>query len=100
MRNDPRLIPLFREAMVGVYFNAAKAREQGRATKDQLAKAKTALGRLTKAVENLAGVSIDGRDGLRMLLEGPPLDDEKGDRELNNSPQHAGELGWMSSAAC
>jgi hypothetical protein len=81
--NDPQLISVFREAMVGVYCNAAKAREQGKATKDQLIKAKGALGRLTKVVENLAEVSTDGRDGLRMLLEGHPLDDEKGNKELN-----------------
>ena len=31
----------------------------------------------------LERVSSDGRDGLRMLLEGHPLDDNKGERELN-----------------
>jgi hypothetical protein len=83
MRNNPQMIPVFREAMVGVYFNAAKAREQGKAKKGQLTKAKNALDRLTEVAENLAVVSTDGRDGLYMLLKGPPLDDKKGNRELN-----------------
>ena len=69
--------------MVGVYLNAAKAREQGKATRGQLTNAKSALARLTEAARSLAKVSSDGRDGLRMLVEGSPLDDEKGDKELN-----------------
>jgi len=83
MRNNPRMIPVFREAMVRVYLNAANAREQGKAKKGQLTKAKSALDRLTEAAENLAEIFTDGRDSLHMLLVGPPLDDEKGDRELN-----------------
>jgi hypothetical protein len=77
------MIPAFRKAMVGVYLNAAKAREQGKAKKGQLTEAKSALDRLAEAAQGLAKVSADGRDGLRMILEGPPLDDEKGERELN-----------------
>ena len=83
MRNNPQMIPAFRRAMVGVYLNAAKAREQGKATRGQLTNAKSALARLTEAARSLAKVSSDGRDGLRMLVEGSPLDDEKGDKELN-----------------
>ena len=40
--------------------------------------AKQALSQLTGAPVNLEKISTDGRDGLRMQLEGPPLDDEKG----------------------
>ena len=69
--------------MVDVYQNAAKTRDQGKAKKGQLTNAKSALARLTEATRSLAKVSTDGRDALRMLLEGPPLDDAKGDRELN-----------------
>jgi len=34
-------------------------------------------------LQTLERVTTDGRSGLRMLLEGPPLDDNKGERELN-----------------
>ena len=83
VRNDPRMVPLMRDALVEVYFKAAKARELSRATKRQISNAKSALNSLTQAIEYLKRVSTDGRDGLRMLLEGPPLDDEKGEREVN-----------------
>ena len=48
MRNNAQMIPVFREAMVGVYLNAAKAREQSKAKKGQLTKAKSALNRLPR----------------------------------------------------
>ena len=83
VRNDPQMVPLMREALVEVYFRAAQARELSRATKRQINNAKSALNSLTQAIEYLERVSTDGRDGLRMLLEGPPLDDEKGEREVN-----------------
>jgi hypothetical protein len=83
VQNDPEMVPMFREGLVNVYFKAAKVRELSRATKRQITNAKAALSRLTQAADNLAKVNTDGRDGLRMLLEGSPLDDEKGERELN-----------------
>jgi hypothetical protein len=83
VRNDPQMVPLMRDALVEVYFRAAKARELSRATKRQISNAKSALNSLTQAIEYLERVSTDGRDGLRMLLEGRPLDDEKGEREVN-----------------
>jgi hypothetical protein len=83
VRNDRQMVPLMREALVEVYFRAAQAREVSRATKRQISDAKSALNSLTQAIEYLERVSTDGRDGLRMLLEGPPLDDEKGEREVN-----------------
>ena len=83
VRNDPQMVPLLRDALVEVYFKAAKARELSRATKRQISNAKSAVNSLTQAIEYLERVSTDGRDGLRMLLEGPPSDDEKGEREVN-----------------
>ena len=83
VRNDPQMVPLMRDALVEVYFKAAKARELSRATKRQISNAKSALNSLAQAIEYLNRVSTDGRDGLSMLLEGPPLDDEKGEREVN-----------------
>jgi hypothetical protein len=83
VRDDPQMVPLMRDALVEVYFKAAKARELSRATKRQISNAKSALNSLAQAIEYLERVSTDGRDGLRMLLEGPPLDDEKGEREVN-----------------
>ncbi len=83
LRDTPQAVPALREALCKVYFKAAKARESSKATKGQLRHAKSALSRLTLTLENLAKVSPDGRDGLRMLLEGPPLDDKKGEREQN-----------------
>jgi hypothetical protein len=81
--NPQQPVAELRAALVKVYFAAAKARQVSKATKRQLKNAKSALSWLTRAVVNLEKVSTDGRDGLRMLLEGPPLDDEKGERELN-----------------
>jgi len=83
VRNDPQMVPLMGDALVAVYFKAAKARELSRATKRQISNAKSALNSLAQAIEYLKRVSTDGRDGLSMLLEGPPLDDEKGEREVN-----------------
>jgi hypothetical protein len=71
------------EAMVEVYRNAAQVRQMRKATKDQIKKARSALSSLTSAIKHLERVSTDGRDGLRMLLEGSPLDDERGEREIN-----------------
>ena len=83
VRDAPQTALGFRDVLLNVYFDAAKARESSKATKGQLKNAKSALSQLTHAVENLEKVSADGRDGLHMLLEGPPLDDKKGERELN-----------------
>jgi hypothetical protein len=80
---DARQVPAFRDALASVYFKAAKARESSKATKGQLQQAKSALSRLTLTLENLAKVNTDGRDGLRILLEGSRLADENGDREPN-----------------
>jgi hypothetical protein len=34
-------------------------------------------------MKHLEATRTEGRDGLSLLLEGPPLDDEKGERERN-----------------
>lgn len=83
VRNDPELVALLRNALAAVYFKAAEARKLRRATKRQLSNARSALICLKRAVQRLEAVSSDGRAGLRMLLEGAPLDDEKGEREVN-----------------
>jgi hypothetical protein len=81
--NDLQMVSQLREAMVEVYRNAAQVRQMRKATKDQIKKARSALSSLTSAIKHLERVSTDGRDGLRMLLEGSPLDDERGEREIN-----------------
>jgi hypothetical protein len=83
VRNDPELLALLRNALVAVYFRAAEVRKLRKATKRQLSNATSALSCLKRAVQRLEAVSSDGRDGLRMLLEGAPLNDEKGEREVN-----------------
>jgi hypothetical protein len=83
VQNDPKMVPVLRGALADVYFKAAKARELSRATRRQIGNAKSALTQLMGAVELLESVTSDGRDGLRMLLEGSPIDDEKGEREVN-----------------
>ena len=83
VRNDPELVALLRNALVAVYFKAAEARKLRKATKRQLSNATSALNCLKRAVQHLEFVSSDGRDGLRMLLEGAPLNDQKGEREVN-----------------
>lgn len=81
--NDPQMVSRLREAMVEVYRNAAQVRQTRKAAKVQIGEARSALSSLTSAIRQLERVSTDGRDGLRMLLEGPPLDDERGEREVN-----------------
>jgi hypothetical protein len=81
--NSRQTVPELRAALVDVYLKAAKEREASKATKDQLKHAKSARSRLGQALKSLERASTDGQDGLRMLLEGPSLDDYKGERELN-----------------
>ena len=76
-------VPELRLALVNVYLKAATQRQLSKATKSQLKNAKSALSQWTLALKSLERVSSDGRDGLRMLSEGHPLDDNKGERELN-----------------
>jgi hypothetical protein len=83
MLNPHQPVSKLRVALVKVYWKAVKERQLSKATKSQLKNAKSALNQLTQVLKNLAKVSTDGRDGLRMLLEGSPLDDNKGERELN-----------------
>jgi hypothetical protein len=79
--NPQQLVPEVRLALTNVYLKAAKERQLSKATKSQLKNAKSALSQMTQALKNLAKASTE--EGLRMLLEGSPLDDEKGERELN-----------------
>lgn len=81
VRNDPTLMRLLREALAEVYVQAAATRQMQTATRSQLRNAKSALLRLGQTLEHLEKAGSDGRDGLRMLLEGPRLDDEKGEKE-------------------
>lgn len=83
VQNNPEMVSVLRNALVEVYFRAAKTRGLNRATKRQIGSAKSALTQLMRAVERLETVTSDGRDGLHMLLEASPLDDEKGEREIN-----------------
>ena len=76
-------VPELRAALIDIYLKAAKERQASKATKDQLKHAKTALSRFGQGLKSLERISTDGRDGLRMLLEGPSLDDNKGEQELN-----------------
>jgi hypothetical protein len=81
--NPQQSVPELRLALVKVYFKAAEQRQLSKATKSQLKNAKSALSQWKQVLKSLERVSTDGRDGLRMLLEGPPLDDNRGERELN-----------------
>ena len=54
------MVPLLRDALVEVYFKAAKARELSRATKRQISNANSALNSLTRAIDYLERVSTDG----------------------------------------
>ena len=81
--NPQQSVPELRLALVNVYLKAVKQRQLSKATKSQLKNAKSALSQWTQVLRGLERVSTDGRGGLRMLLEGPPLDDNKGERELN-----------------
>ena len=81
--DSQQTVPQLRAALVDVYLKAAKERQAAKATKDQLKHGKSALLQVAQTLKSLQRVSTDGRDGLRMLLEGPPLDDNKGERELN-----------------
>jgi len=83
VQNDPKMLPLLREGLAQVYFKASEARELRRATKHQLGNATSGLTCLTQALKHLESASSDGRIGLRMILEGRPLDDAKGEREVN-----------------
>jgi hypothetical protein len=67
--------------MTNVYLRAAQERQMSKASNDQLKHAKVALSGLTQTLKSLERVT--GCDGLRMFLEGSPLDDHKGERELN-----------------
>src|SRR6476660_9535136 len=81
--NPRQSVPELRLALLTVYLKATTQRQLSKATKSQLKNAKSALSQWTQVLKSLERVSTDGRDGLRMLLEGPPLDDNKGERELN-----------------
>jgi hypothetical protein len=83
VRDATQAVPALRSVLSDVYLNAALAREMSKATRDQLKNARSTLSQLARVVKNLEKISTDGREGLRMLLEGSPLDDEKGERELN-----------------
>src|SRR6202040_2793901 len=82
-------------ALINVYLKAAKQRQLSKATKSQLKNAKSALSQWTHVLQTLERVTTDGRSCLRMLLEDPPLDDNKGERELNEFASSAGRSGWM-----
>jgi hypothetical protein len=69
--------------MISVYQHAAEMREMRKATRHQIGKARSALTSLAAAVRNLESANADGRDGLTRILVGPPLNDEKGEREAN-----------------
>jgi hypothetical protein len=83
IQDDPQLTPKLREALIQVYFNAAQTRELRKATKRQIDHARSADKHLTQAMKHLEATRTEGRDGLSLLLAGPPLDDEKGERERN-----------------
>jgi hypothetical protein len=82
-QDDLQLTPKLREALIQVYFNAAQRRELRKATKRQIDHARIADEHLTQAMKHLEATRTEGRDGLGLLLVGPLLDDEKGERERN-----------------
>jgi hypothetical protein len=76
-------LPELRLALVNVYWKAAKERQMSKATKSQLKNAKSVVSQWTQVLKSLERIITDGRGSLRMLLEGHPVDDNKGERELN-----------------
>jgi hypothetical protein len=92
VRNDPQLAPQLRNALVSMYFRASQARELRKATKHQISSAQSALNCLIEATELLEKVTADGRSGLHKLLEGPRLDDEKGEKEANQFSSVCGSI--------
>ena len=83
IQDDPQLMPKLREALIQVYFNAGQTRELRKATKRQIDHARSADKHLTQVMKHLEATRTEGRDGLSLLLAGPLLDDEKGERERN-----------------
>jgi hypothetical protein len=81
--NPQQSVPELRLALVNVYWKAAKERQASKATKSQLKNAKSAVSQWAQVLKSLERIITDGRGSLRMLLEGHPLDDNKGERELN-----------------
>jgi hypothetical protein len=81
--NPQQSVPELRLALVNVYWKAAKERQVSKATKSQLKNAKSAISQWAHVLKSLERIITDGRGSLRMLLEGHPLDDNKGERELN-----------------
>jgi hypothetical protein len=92
IRSNPKMVMQLREALVEVYFKAANRREHSRASKHQVSGATGALKRLNQAVELLERASSDGRTGLQMQIEGTRLDDEKGEKEVNQFASACGSV--------
>ena len=79
----PDFIAEVRAEMIAVVRQAALKRRAARATKPQMAYVGNALSLFERVIELLEKASTDGRDGLRRQVEGPLLDDPKGERESN-----------------
>jgi hypothetical protein len=79
----PNKVDELRVELIGVYREAAHARKTSTATKAQLMRGKRALAQLTGAQKTLAKVAPDGQVGLLRALQGSPLDDKTGEREIN-----------------
>ncbi len=92
-QNLQRSVPLLRCELYQMYSSTSQMRRYNKATKSQITNAKIALSHLTRALESLAKVSLEGHDGYRLAWErpdkndgeetGPRLDDKKGEREIN-----------------
>jgi hypothetical protein len=71
-----------RRALIQVYFDAADARRQAKATRDQIESARKALESLTEAMRKLDLVEPARQRGLQAVF-GSPSDDTKGLDEFN-----------------
>jgi hypothetical protein len=72
-----------RDVFIGIFFDAAKARELHKATRDQLSSASKALTCVQNGIEFLDAASTQGSGLLRILAGGFVSDDEKGKLEMN-----------------
>jgi hypothetical protein len=100
MPDASRSVREFRNDLYEMYFDVAIMRASSKAIKDQFKSAKSALLLLENAVKNLEKVNPEGWDGLRLVLEGPPLDDKKGEFELNDFASACGSIKLAVTRIC
>jgi hypothetical protein len=84
-------ISALRKSLIQTYLNAGMIRWRMRANKAQIACASKALNSLTSAIENLDNVRPLAQRGLRSAF-GSPVDDIKGESELNSFSSECQEI--------